>query len=121
MNFEFHRRKLGFGRDQALNSSYSSYVLLPISPSLYFSSSCSRSKCLQLKRVIVRASSSSSTGSRRSSSSRRVYKESQAQPPTLPVDQIASFAVPAGAFVVISFGIHILPSFYLFGTEFVVC
>lgn len=121
MNFEFHRRKLGFGRDQALNSSYSSYVLLPISRSLYFSSSCSRSKCLQLKRVIVRASSSSSTGSRRSSSSRRVYKESQAQPPTLPVDQIASFAVPAGAFVVISFGIHILPSFYLFGTEFVVC
>ena len=51
--------------------------------------------------------------SRRSASSRRVYRESQAQAPALPapVMQIASFILPAGAFIVGTFGMAI--SFFL--------
>uniref|UniRef100_M1B9P4 Chloroplast envelope protein 1 n=1 Tax=Solanum tuberosum TaxID=4113 RepID=M1B9P4_SOLTU len=98
VNFEFNGRKVGYGLQKSLSSS-SSYCLIHISPICI----SSRRKCLQLRRVIVRAASSSSTGPRRSTNTRRVYKESQAQTPALPVDRIVSFVVPAGAFVVISF------------------
>ncbi|KAK4358196.1 hypothetical protein RND71_023806 [Anisodus tanguticus] len=93
VNFEFNRRKIGYGRQQSLSSS-SSYCLLRISP-VYISR---RRNCLQLRHVIVGAASSS-TGPTRSTSSRRVYKESLAQSPAVPVEQITSFVVPAGAFV----------------------
>lgn len=66
---------------------------------------------------MIRAASSSTSGPRRSTNSRRVYKESQAQTPAIPVDQIASLVVPAGAFVVVSFGIHIFPIFISFSVN----
>ncbi|CAN4094782.1 unnamed protein product [Withania somnifera] len=100
VNIEFHHRKVvGCGLQKLLNSS-SSYCLLQISPTSNISSR--RRKFLQLRRVIVRAASSG-TGPRRSTNSRRVYKESQAQAPAIPLEQITSFIVPACAFVVTSF------------------
>lgn len=111
MNFEFNRTKVGYGLQKSLNSS-NNYCLIHISPICI----TRRRKCLQLRRVIVKADLSSSTSPRRSTNSRRVYKESQAQTPAIPVDRIVSFVVPAGAFVVISFGIDILPIFISFCT-----
>ncbi|XP_022867050.1 uncharacterized protein LOC111386805 [Olea europaea var. sylvestris] len=61
----------------------------------------SSTKYLYLKRSSIVAAASSS-GSR---SSRKVYKQSQAQAPAAPIQGIASFVLPAGAFVVVTFGI----------------
>lgn len=59
-------------------------------------------KCL---RISAAAASSPSGGARRrsTSSSRRVYQESQAQGHPAPVKEIASFVLPAGAFIVATF------------------
>ncbi|KAK4382940.1 hypothetical protein Sango_2725400 [Sesamum angolense] len=59
-----------------------------------------------LKKSNIRAAASGSGGrsSSRGASSRRVYKQAQAQAPVAPVKEIASFVLPAGAFVVVTFG-----------------
>ncbi|KAJ6725555.1 LEUCINE RICH REPEAT FAMILY PROTEIN, partial [Salix purpurea] len=55
-----------------------------------------RRRCLRFRSVVVKAASASGRG-------RRVY--SQSQPPTInaPVKQVASFIVPAGVFVAVTF------------------
>lgn len=55
------------------------------------------------RKLVIRAAGGSS---RRSGSSRRVYQESQAQAPVAPVGQVASFILPAGAFVIATFGMR---------------
>lgn len=76
-------------------------------------------RCLRLRKLKITAyadSSSSSGGVRRrsASNSRRVYQESQAQGPAAPVKEIASFIFPAGAFVVVTFGMPFLLLFICF-------
>lgn len=65
---------------------------------------------------MVRAASS--TGG--SSSSRRVYRESQAEAPPVPMNEIVSFVLPAGALVVVSFGINFV-AFSLFQSVMLFC
>lgn len=70
---------------------------------------------------MVRADSSAG-GSSRSSSSRRVYRQSQAEAPALPMNEIASFVLPAGAFVVVSFGISFVAfSIFFFQSVLLFC
>lgn len=61
---------------------------------------------LSSRRLVITAAATGASSSRRGSSSRRVYQESQAQPPIAPVKQIASFILPAGAFIVVTFGMR---------------
>ncbi|KAH6770736.1 RNI-like superfamily protein [Perilla frutescens var. hirtella] len=61
------------------------------------------SRPLSSTKFLVRAAATGGRSSRRGASSRRVYQESQALPPIAPVKQIASFILPAGAFVVVTF------------------
>ncbi|KAL0421300.1 UNVERIFIED_CONTAM: hypothetical protein Slati_3152900 [Sesamum latifolium] len=58
-----------------------------------------------LKKFNIKAAASGSGGrsSGRGASSRRVYKQAEAQAPVAPVKEIASFVLPAGAFVVATF------------------
>ncbi|GMP82937.1 hypothetical protein CsSME_00037034 [Camellia sinensis var. sinensis] len=71
-------------------------VLFPATPPYI-----SRRRCWRSKSLVVR----SDGGPRRPASNRRVYKQSQSQAASFPVKEIASFIVPAGAFVAITFGI----------------
>lgn len=70
-------------------------VLFPATPPYI-----SRRRCWRSKSLVVR----SDGGPRRPASNRRVYKQSQSQAASFPVKEIASFIVPAGAFVAITFG-----------------
>lgn len=71
-----------------------------------------RRKCLRFRGFEVKAASSSRAegGSRRSSGGRRVYRQSQSESPLslAPVKKFASFVVPAGMFLVVTFGINFL-------------
>ncbi|THG23879.1 hypothetical protein TEA_004066 [Camellia sinensis var. sinensis] len=69
-------------------------VLFPATPPYI-----SRRRCWRSKSLVVR----SDGGPRRPASNRRVYKQSQSQAASFPVKEIASFIVPAGAFVAITF------------------
>lgn len=62
---------------------------------------------------MLKATLRSEGASRRPASSRRVYRESQAESSSLiaPVKQLASSVLPAGAFVVVTFGMVLLFSF----------
>lgn len=64
-----------------------------------------RRRCLRFRSVVVKAAAASGRG-------RRVY--SQSQPPLInaPVKQVASFIIPAGVFVAVTFGMQIF--FFLF-------
>lgn len=61
---------------------------------------------LSSRRLLITAAATGGPTSRRGSTSRRVYQESIAQPSIAPVKQIASFILPAGAFIVVTFGMH---------------
>ncbi|XAR65019.1 hypothetical protein NMG60_11008959 [Bertholletia excelsa] len=67
----------------------------------------SRRRCFRLKSLVVKAVASSRRdgGARQPASSRRVYKQSQGRAPLppAPAKEIASYIVPAGAFVVVTF------------------
>lgn len=69
-------------------------VLFPATPPYI-----SRRRCWRSKSLVVRLDG----GPRRPASNRRVYKQSQSQAASFPVKEIASFIVPAGAFVAITF------------------
>lgn len=55
---------------------------------------------------MLKATLRSEGGSRRAATSRRVYRESQTESSSLiaPVKQVASTVLPAGVFVVVTFG-----------------
>ncbi|KAL3654123.1 hypothetical protein CASFOL_003804 [Castilleja foliolosa] len=59
----------------------------------------------QSKKFSIKATASGSGGSnpKRGSSSRRVYQQSQSQAPLAPIKEAASFILPVGAFVVVTF------------------
>lgn len=71
-------------------------------------------KYLHLKRLSI-ISAASSSGSR---SSRRVYKQSQVQAPAPPIKGIASIVLPAGAFVVVTFGIPFTYFCFIFAEKY---
>lgn len=56
--------------------------------------------------MVPRAASRADRGPRRSTGARRVYRQSQGERPLpgVPVNEIASFVVPAGVFVAVTFG-----------------
>ncbi|KAL3631066.1 hypothetical protein CASFOL_024050 [Castilleja foliolosa] len=64
------------------------------------------SRTSQSKKFSIKAAASGSGGSnsKRGSSSRRVYQQSQSQAPLAPIKEAASFVLPVGAFVVVTFG-----------------
>ncbi|GER52412.1 chloroplast envelope protein 1 [Striga asiatica] len=75
------------------------------------------SRTLQSKKFLIKAAAAGSAdrNSRSGSSSRRVYQQSQAQAPLAPVKDISSFLLPAGAFLVATFGMQFQDS-YVFST-----
>lgn len=113
LNFFFLELQISYGvhkRNQALRSQAFSCVsgfsklggLFQLTP---FREKLTK-KCLR----ISAAAASSPSGGRRvkrrsAASSKRAYRESQAQGLPVPVKQIASFVLPAGAFLVCTFGI----------------
>ncbi|CAK9147665.1 unnamed protein product, partial [Ilex paraguariensis] len=80
------------------SSSYCSHSVLFHNTVVYIS----RQKCPKFRNLTVEAASSSAGGSRR-----RVYNQSEPQGPAIPVKEIVSFVVPAGAFVVVTFGMSL--------------
>lgn len=66
------------------------------------------SRPLRSRKLCITAAAAGSGGSssRRGANSRRVYQQSQAQAPVVPVKEIASSVLPVGAFVVVIFGMH---------------
>lgn len=65
-----------------------------------------RRRGFRLRNLVLKATLRSDGGSRRSAASRRVYRESQTESSSLiaPVKQVVSTVLPAGAFVVVTFG-----------------
>ncbi|KAF8407960.1 hypothetical protein HHK36_007100 [Tetracentron sinense] len=91
-------------KNQVFGASCSGYcargVLFPISTPLIRSR-----RIFSLKSLIPMAASRPDGGSSRGTGGRRVYKQSQGERslPRIPVNEIASFAIPAGVFVTVTF------------------